>query len=128
MLALPLAAADFEWAPFFEEISAALSEGNAKEFLRHFDPEMEGYADLERTVRALVGQYAVGNEIEKREQSSEGGAERLELDWFLEVLDKDSQMALARRREWVKCTVAKQGRRWRITQFTPLELFRLPGS
>jgi len=52
----------------------------------------------------------------------------VELDWFLEILDKDTQMSIMQRRMRVKCTVTKKGRQWRITAFEPLALFSLPSA
>jgi hypothetical protein len=122
------AADSFDWAAFFGQLSAALSESNARAFLRQFDQGMKGYGELELAIHALVSQYAVGNEIEKLGESGEGNAREMELDWFLEILDKDTQMALVQRRMRVKCTVTKKGRQWRITSFEPLALFSLPSA
>ena len=121
--ALPLCADDAQeiW-DLFTALAAALSAGNSAEFLRHFDRSMPGYEMLQRDVTALVLQADLHSSIELL--GNEGHS--VELDWYLQVVQKEDAGGSAERRERVRCRLEKQNKRWRIVSFAPLSFFTPP--
>jgi len=107
-------------------VAAALSEGNVVEFLKAFDPSMPGYSMLEANVTALVQHYQVGSSIEPITDEGSGPKRTLELDWFLELVEQHDPTNITRRRDKVRCVVAKMGKNWKIVSLEPLPFFAPP--
>ena len=103
---------------FFRTAAEALADKDASAFLEHFDAKMTGYETLSSQVQALVERADVASSIEIVEDHGDSHQHVLRLDWLLRV-----GMDLPRR-QIVKCTIEKQGRKWKITSFDPVELFK----
>jgi hypothetical protein len=103
---------------FFRTAAEALADKDAAAFLGHFDRKMADYDELEREVRALLDRSETGSSIEIVSDEGNDRKRNLQLDWLLRI-DEDSP-----RRQIVKCTIEKQGRRWRITSLEPVSFFR----
>lgn len=103
---------------FFRTAAEALADKDASAFLDHFDPEMPDYATISSEVQALVERSEVASSIEVIEDHGDSEKRMLRLDWLLRI-DMDLP-----RRQIVKCTIEKQGRKWKITAFDPLDLFK----
>jgi hypothetical protein len=113
------------WGLLTEEASA-LSEGNTQAFLAGFDPSMPGYEMLRMNVSALLEQNQVQSSIELLSEEAIGGMRTVDLDWFLQIVEQQDTGGLTRRRERVRCRVAKQGKKWRITALEPISFFAPP--
>jgi hypothetical protein len=111
---------------FFGQLESALSEGNADQFLKGFDRSMPGYGMLAANVAALVEETEVQSSIEVLSDEGTDASRTLELDWFLQLVEQQAAGESTRRREQVHCTVARQGKKWRITRMAPLSLFAPP--
>ena len=107
-------------------MASGLSEANAGQFLKAFDPSMKGYADLEKNVRALVEQADVVSTIELVEDSGDDQQHSVTVDWLLQIAPKQDGAALTRRQQNVKCRLEKQKKKWRIVSLEPLEIFAPP--
>jgi murein L,D-transpeptidase YcbB/YkuD len=108
-------------------VASALGEGNAARFLAAFDPAMPGFETMRVDVRALLAGSEVQTAIDlaEREEDS-GGGQSLELDWLVNITQREGPGRATRRRERVKCRVEKRGKQWRIVSFEPLGLFAPP--
>jgi hypothetical protein len=100
------------------ELAADLSGGDAPAFLAHFDRTMAGYARLSGLIQALAAQGDVGSSVEIAEDTGDDRRRRLALDWILELAGE-------RRRQTVRCTFERQGKRWKVTAIEPVEFFAL---
>jgi hypothetical protein len=91
-----------------------------------FDREMPGYAQLETDLIALTSAWLVEPALQLT--SNQGGDSRrsLEIDWSMTLTNPLNQGNSIRKRETVKCTLEKRGKRWLIVSFTPLNLFAPP--
>jgi len=107
-------------------MASGLSEGDAGQFLRAFDPSMKGYAELAANVRALVEQTDVLSAVELVEESGDEQHRNVTVDWLLQLGDKQNRAAAARRQQNIKCRLEKQKKRWRIVSIEPLEFFAPP--
>jgi hypothetical protein len=110
------------------QAASALSEGNARNFLAAFDRAMPGYNTLDANVSALLDQCQVQSSIEILRQEGTGAMRNVELDWFLQVVEQHETAEVVRRRERVRCRLARQGKKWRITSLEPLSLFAPPAQ
>jgi hypothetical protein len=104
-------------------MAASLSAGNAKAFLAAFDPAMPGYEKLRANVTALVAQVDVESFVDVA--SDEGDAQRryIELNWRMRLKRNSDATASPPRDRRIKCSVEKQGRKWRITSLDAVEFF-----
>ena len=50
----------------------------------------------------------------------------VELDWFLQIVEKQDTASVARRRQTVRCRLVKEKKKWRITALEPLAFFAPP--
>jgi hypothetical protein len=104
---------------FFRTAAEALADKDADAFLEHFDSKMPGYEALSSDVRSLLAQSEIGSSIEIVEDKGDERRRMLQLDWLLRI---DQNLP---RRQIVKCTIEKQGRKWKIVSFDPPGLFHL---
>ena len=105
------------------EAASALSEGNAKSFLALFDRSMADYATLEGNVTALLNQDQVQSSIELLSEEGDRTTRMVELDWFLQVVEQQDTAGVTRRRERVRCRLAKRGRKWILASIEPVAFF-----
>ncbi len=108
------------------DLAGAMAEGNAQRVLAFLDPNLPGYARLERDLTALVGQYEVSSAIETLSDDGDDRGRALELDWHLQIRTRDLTGVLERRRQAIQCRVAKQGKKWRIVALEPVDFFAPP--
>lgn len=125
--ALPLRADDAQqvW-DLFTDLAGALSDGKAEEFLSYFDRAMPGYQDLTTAVTALVLEDDINSSIELLSNEGTGTERTVEADWYLHLVGKQDAAPSTQRRERVHCSLAKQGKKWRITALEPLSFFAPP--
>ena len=100
-----------------------LSAGRADGFLGAFDPAMPGFQKLRGDVAALTSQANLECSIEVVSNEGDEAVRNLTLDWILHLGSKDNNPGSARRQKTVKCQVRKNGKKWRIVSFEPLDLF-----
>jgi len=99
----------------FRAVAEALANQDADTFLDQFDSQMPEYAKLRDEIQELfAGAQEIGSTIDVITLD----ANKLELDWLLKIDNA------APRRQIVKCQVAKQGKKWKITALEPVEFFR----
>jgi hypothetical protein len=110
----------------FAALAAALSAGDAVEFMRYFDPAMPDREKLRAYVAGLVDEGDLQSSVEIRSDEGTDHARSVELDWLLQIVEREDVAGLTRRREIVKCRLVKNGKNWRIAAFDPIALFAPP--
>jgi hypothetical protein len=108
----------------FTEMAAALSDGKVAEFMKAFVRGMAGYETLRTEVEALLASYELHSSIELVNDHGDSVARTVELDWFLQIVEKQDTAGVTQRREQVRCQVVKEKKKWFITSFEPLSLFK----
>ena len=108
----------------FTEMAAALSDGKAGQFMKAFSPGMPGFDTLRMDIDALLASYELQSSIEVLQETGDSAAQMVVLDWYLQIVQKLDTGAVTRRREQVRCRLIKQQKKWRITSFEPLSLFK----
>ena len=102
---------------FLRTLGVALAEGEPQQFLDKFDPAWSGYRQLHDDVTDLLTRFQVGSAIEVVSDQGDDQKRTLELDWLLTI------EGVEERRKIVKCTIEKQGKKWRIVALDPASLF-----
>ena len=97
-------------------LAAALSNGDADEFLRRIPDDAPDRALLVENIRGLMAQSEITSSVQVR--NVESG--RAELDWYMEIRSRATLSVLERRRG----SVVVQVRRRRVTSMQPVEFFR----
>ena len=110
----------------FTVMASALSDGKPAEFMKAFGRGMPGYDTLQLEVEALLLAYEVQSSIELLNEEGDAAARTVELDWFLQIVEKQDTAGVTRRRESVRCRLIKQNKRWRITALEPVAFFAAP--
>jgi hypothetical protein len=102
----------------FQAAGEALVNQDADTFLDQFDQKMPGYAMLRDEVQELAAAEQAGSTIDVVTDEGDDKKRALALDWVLRIgTDRP-------RRQIVKCTVEKQGKRWKITALDPVDFFK----
>ena len=103
----------------FRDIAEALANRDADAFLDQFDRQMPGYETLSDEIRELLAvTQEIGTTVDVISDEGDEQKRSLELDWVLKF-DTDDP-----RRQIVKCRAEKQGKKWKITAFEPVEFFK----
>jgi hypothetical protein len=103
---------------FFVTAVQTLAEKDAAAFLDHFDPNMPGYAAFRNDVTALLDRSEVVSTVAFVTDEGDDSRRALQLDWYVQI-DQDRP-----KRQLVKCTIQRQGRKWKIVLFEPLDFFK----
>jgi hypothetical protein len=107
-------------------MAAALSASDAGEFLDAFNHAMPGYGSLETDVTALLLENEVRSSIELISNEGDSTARVVELDWSMQIVDRQDAGGVTQRRDRVRCQLVKQSKKWRITSLAPLTFFAPP--
>ncbi|MEO8050408.1 MAG: hypothetical protein ABI833_08355 [Acidobacteriota bacterium] len=109
----------------FTSAAEALINDDAASFLDKFDRSTHGYATVQNNVEGLLAAYDVGSTIEEVSDRGDDQKRVVELDWLLLTSQKGATNSPQQtRRQVVKCTVERQGKRWKITSLEPTDFFR----
>jgi hypothetical protein len=129
LLLLPLAARCRAADPAREVVelisgaAGSLSAGDAAQFLKAFDPAMQGYAKLRENVTGLIAQGEVQSLIDPLEDEGDDRRRVARFQWTLRLRLGPESANFARREQVVKCVAEKRGGKWRIVELEPVEFF-----
>ena len=104
-------------------MAAALAEPNDAAFMKPISKSFEQHGLIERQVRALVQSSEVVSSISPVANEGDDKRRTLEVDWYLEIQPRAAGQALTQRRENIKMTLVKTGKRWMITSLEPIAFF-----
>jgi hypothetical protein len=109
----------------FTSAAEALINDDPALFLDSFDRNMPGYAGLQNNVEGLLAAYDAGATIEVISDQGDDQKRTVALDWLLILKQKGANNSPQQtRRQVVKCTVERHGKRWKITALEPIDFFR----
>jgi len=116
-------------------MAAALSAANPQEFLTAFDKSMPGYQKLSDSVTALIREFEPQSSVDFNKDDGDDRKRTVEADWLLVLRPLDNAnfknahaevLASAQREQVLKCTVEKEGRKWKVVSLEPLDFFAPP--
>jgi len=110
----------------FSVMASALSDNKPDEFMNAFNHGMPGLEDLRTNIFDLLQAYDIHSSIELLNEDGDNLARMVQLDWFLQIVEKQDTAGVTRRREIVRCRLIKQKKKWRITSLEPLSFFAPP--
>jgi hypothetical protein len=126
-LAAPLMAGpEQEVLDLFTALASALSEGNGLAFLDRVDHSMPDYEKLERSILALVAQNELLAAIDVIENEGDDQTRAVQVDWILQIRAREETGPLVRRRETVKCRLARLKKKWKVASLDPISFFSPP--
>jgi hypothetical protein len=121
----------------FGDMAASLSSANPEAFLTAFDKTMPGYQKLSDEVNALVRMFDVQSSVEFNKNEGDDQKREVEADWLMILhpvengtfrSPKGEVPATEQREQVLKCTLAKQGRKWKMVALEPVEFFAPPAA
>jgi hypothetical protein len=104
-------------------MTAYLSEDNADGFMKGFDRNMPGYADLKRQITGLLLDYTISSSVEPIADEVQGAKHAVDLDWYMELTSRIDTGPTHRRRKVIHCEFEMDGKHWRILSLNPLSFF-----
>jgi hypothetical protein len=108
------------------KIAAALSDDDPMVFLKAVDHDMPHFHEFETNLMALTDQADIANSIEILADSGNNTQRREELDWFMQVVGKSAFHPVEQRREVVRVSLERRGKKWKIGSIEPLSFFAPP--
>ena len=106
-------------------LASALADDNVPGFLKPMDAQMPGREKLAASVRAMIAESDVHSTIEPVSNEGDENRRTLELDWTLHMRRKASEEPRAEiRQQVVTVVMRRQGKKWVILEFGPVEFFR----
>ena len=105
------------------DAAGSLSAGDAAGFLKAFDPAMAGYMKLRENVTGLIAQGDLQSLIDPLEDEGNDRRRVEQFQWTLRIHRGQESANFVRREQVVKCTVEKQGGKWRIVELEPIGFF-----
>ena len=109
----------------FSAAAEALTNDDSSAFLDNFDRDMPEYAALRTNIEGLLAAYEIGSTIEVVTDEGDDEKRTVALDWLLVISEKNTVNGDQQtRRQIVKCTLARQGKQWRITSVAPVDFFQ----
>lgn len=109
------------------DASRSLQSANAALFMGLFDrASFDGYAALREDIGALTAHRRIASSVSVG--VPEGGPEQwtASVDWLLELTPKLDPGPVERRRQTLRVSVRKRGKRWRIVGLAPVGFFAPP--
>lgn len=110
----------------FEKAAAAMADRKAAGFVEAFDTGMPGFGRLRSQVEALLKTNDAESTIEWRKNEGDDQTRTVQLNWRLEITERNGAAAVTHRLAEVACKLARKSGKWRIVSFTPQDFFAPP--
>ena len=107
----------------FQRAARALSDRKPAALWLLFDPAMPGYKQFRTTSEALLRAVEPDAAITIVKDEGDDHARSVELDWRMELVQRERFPSTTRRDATVRCRLEKRDANWRIVSFAPLDLF-----
>ena len=109
-------------------MAAALAEPNDAAFMKPIAKSFEQHDLVQREVRGLLQTNAVVSSVSPVANDGDDKQRTVEVDWYMEIQPQSPGARVQQRREAVKLTLVKTGKRWMITAMSPVEFFAPPAT
>ena len=106
------------------KLASALSHGEHQVFLDALDHKMPEYQQIEHDVTALAADTDLDCTIELIRNTGNDTEQTADLDWYMVLRSQQDQNLIERRRAKVAIKVTRRGKKWIVTGFSPVEVFR----
>ena len=109
-------------------MAASLAEPNPDAFMKPIAKSFDQYDHLAREVRALAQANQVVSSISLVSNSGDDKQRSLEVDWYMQIHTQGEGSKTILRRENIKLTLIRTGRRWQVASVSPVEFFAHPNT
>jgi hypothetical protein len=106
-------------------VADALSAGNAAEAMAQFSKSYPQYDKLKNDFSGLTDAYSLTSEATIADERALQDAVDLRLDWTLTLVQPNTTFSTQRQAE-IRVHVARIRGKWKITEFSPIDIFN-PG-
>jgi hypothetical protein len=103
-------------------VASALTAGNASDAMTPFDRSIADYEKLRSYFSGLTNAYQLTNQLEITEEEDSSEEATLTLEWTLTMVNEQTGYA-RNRNSTVHVRLAMKGGKWKILEFSPVELF-----
>ncbi len=110
----------------FSALATALSGGDPFDFMAEFDKAMPDYNQLRADVIGLLEQNEVLASLEFKSAEATETSATVKVNWLLEIRSRQPAGPLVRRDATVDCQLRKSGKKWKIVEMKPIDLFAPP--
>ena len=110
----------------FASMAAALSEDNVPGFIKSISARMDGRSQLEIAVKAMLAQAESSSQIDIVENEGDDRKRTVALDWSMQLKRRGLELRIDRREQIVRCTLVREGTKWRVTTLEPASFFDPP--
>ena len=108
---------------FLRQAATALADRKPAALWLLFDPAMPGYKQFRTDSGALLRDTEPDAVITIVKNEGDEGSRSLELDWRMEVVQRERFPNTTHRNVTAKCRLEKRDGKWRIVSFAPLDVF-----
>jgi hypothetical protein len=103
-------------------VASALTAGNPADAMSCFDKSFAGYEKLRGYFSGLTSAFQLVNQLEVTEEEDSAAEATLTIEWTLTLSDPQTGYA-ENRNAAVHARLALKSAKWKIVEFTPIELF-----
>jgi hypothetical protein len=107
-------------------IATALAAGDPSDAMTAFDKSFSGYEKLSNYFAGLTNSFELASEIDVTDETDSAAETKLTIHWTLTLTDQQSHHA-ANRSGDLDVRLIRKGNKWKIVEFSPIELFN-PGQ
>lgn len=104
------------------QIATALSAGNAAAAMIPFAKSYPDYGKLRDYFEGLTGAFRIASDIDTSDEQDSGNEVSLTVHWTLALSDLQARYTVNKSAD-IEVKIARQGRKWKIVQFSPVDLF-----
>jgi hypothetical protein len=108
-------------------VATALTAGDPADAMSNFDKSFAGYEKLSSYFAALTSSFELGNEIDVTDEQDSATETKLTVHWALSLTGVESRHAETRSGD-LNVRLVRKGGKWKIVDFSPIELFNPAAS
>lgn len=105
-----------------QAIAAGLTGGDAAAAMMPFDGSCANYEKLSNYFDGLTSAFQVANEIDVVDEQDAAAETKLTVNWTITLIDLGTDYS-ERRRSDINVRLVLKGRKWKIVDFAPIEIF-----
>ncbi|HEY3939316.1 MAG TPA: hypothetical protein VGL97_17930 [Bryobacteraceae bacterium] len=103
-------------------VATALTAGDPADAMSNFDKSFSGYEKLNSYFAALTNSFELGNEIDVTDEQDSATETKLTVHWVLSLTGLQNRHAENRSGD-LNIRLVRKGGKWKIVDFSPLDLF-----
>ncbi len=103
-------------------IAAGLTAGSSAQAMVPFDESCPNYTKLSNDFEGLTNAFRIENEIDVNDEDDAPAETKLTVTWTITLTDLGTSFTEQRRGN-INIRLVRKGRKWKIVDFAPIEIF-----